>query len=95
MAQAATNQQFRDLIKYGHKMSESLLPGMYNTVIITGAAGAGKTQVVVKGATDGIEPEKVWALGPTTKQSESLQKSIKCSVNKTIEEALKELLGED
>ena len=95
---ANRHQQFRDIMGYVYKKSGDSRYAALNTVVITGAAGAGKTQAVAKVATDGIASEDILALGPTNTQAKSLRDSLgivaKTGMPNTIEEFAKAILGE-
>ena len=62
---ANRSKQFRDMMGYAFKKTGDDRYAALNTVVIVGAAGAGKTQVVAKVGTDGINSEEILALGPT------------------------------
>lgn len=92
IAVSALNQQFRDIMSYAHNKSGDTKYAALNTVYIPGAAGAGKTDVVGKIIKNYANTDII-ALGPTKKQSNTLQKSIGASKSYTISEFLKEILG--
>ena len=64
---ANKSQQFRDILQYAFDQTGDDRYTALNTVVITGAAGAGKTQVVARVATEGVtDKESIIALGPTS-----------------------------
>ena len=65
-------------------------PVLYNTTIITGIGGSGKTSVVAKA----VMTEGAWISGPTNEQIKSLSKLGKDLVPKSKEELMKFILGD-
>ena len=63
-------------MKYAHKKSGDDRYGGYNTIILTGAAGAGKTKAEAKIATDNVDKSLVLAAGPTASQATNLAESF-------------------
>lgn len=93
---ANKNQQFRDILKYAFDKTGDDRYTALNTVVITGAAGAGKTQVVARVATEGVtDKESIIALGPTSTQAIGLQKVLGLSQSKTVEEFARSILGDE
>lgn len=93
---ANKNQQFRDILQYAFDKTNDDRYTALNTVIITGAAGAGKTQVVARVATEGVtDKENIIALGPTSTQAIGLQKVLGLSQSKTVEEFTRSILGDE
>lgn len=92
---ANKSQQFRDILKYAFDKTGDDRYAALNTVVITGAAGAGKTQVVARVATEGVEDkESIVALGPTSTQALGLQKVLGLQQSKTVEEFARSILGD-
>ena len=93
---ANKSQQFRDILQYAFDKTGDDRYTALNTVVITGAAGAGKTQVVARVATEGVtDKESIVALGPTSTQAIGLQKVLGLSQSKTVEEFARSILGDD
>jgi len=94
LVMAHKNQQFRDILKYAHNRAGLPYYGSFNTIILTGAAGAGKTSAEAKIAVEGEDPKKVIALGPTTRQSTGLAQSLGITSSSTVQDFAKKILGE-
>ena len=92
---AANNQQFRDIIGYAHKKSGDRKYFAGNTVVVPGVAGAGKTQVIGKSDKDYYNLKDIIALGPTSVQANALQKSLNLTDSQTIDDFLKQILGNE
>lgn len=93
---ANKNQQFRDILKYAFDKTGDDRYAALNTVVITGAAGAGKTQVVARVAIEGVEnKENIVALGPTSTQALGLQKVLGLQQSNTVEEFARKILGDN
>lgn len=92
---AHRTQQFRDIMKYAHKKSGDDRYGGYNTIILTGAAGAGKTKAEAKIATDNVDKSLVLAAGPTASQATNLAESLGVTQQSTVMDFAKSILGED
>jgi hypothetical protein len=93
---ANKSQQFRDILQYAFDQTGDDRYTALNTVVITGAAGAGKTQVVARVATEGVaDKESIIALGPTSTQAIGLQKVLGLSQSKTVEEFARSILGDE
>jgi signal recognition particle GTPase len=84
LVMAHKNQQFRDILRYAHKRAGLPYYGSFNTIVLTGAAGAGKTSAEAKIAVEGEDPKKVIALGPTTRQSSGLARSLGITNGATV-----------
>lgn len=93
LAQAITNSQYRDIMKYAYERSKSSLPYLSNTLIIPGVAGAGKTSVVLSSVN--TADEEIIVAGPTKTQATKLQQQLNKSKSYTFNELLETLLGTD
>lgn len=93
LAQAITNQQYRDIMRYAYEQSGSRLPFLGNTIILPGVAGAGKTAVVLSSVND--PNEEVLVAGPTKTQATKLQQSLNRPTSYTFNELLEKILGKD
>ena len=92
---AHRNKQFRDIMQYAHKKSGDERYGAYNTIILTGAAGSGKTKAEAKIATDNIDKNLVLAMGPTSSQASNLAESLGVTQQSTVMDFAKSILGEN
>lgn len=92
---AHRNKQFRDIMRYAHKKSGDERYGAYNTIILTGAAGSGKTKAEAKIATDNVDKNLVLAMGPTSSQASNLAESLGVTQQSTVMDFAKSILGED
>lgn len=92
LAKAITYQQYRDIINYAYEKSESKLPYLSNTLIISGVAGSGKTSVVLSAVNN--PDEEVLVAGPTIDQASKLADSLKRTKFDTFKNILTNLLGE-
>lgn len=70
------------------KNSSDKLPILYNTSIITGKGGVGKTQVGIKASVHGIDNSKIWVSGPTDDQVNNLQDILKGSKGYSIDQLM-------
>lgn len=70
------------------KNSSDKLPILYNTSIITGKGGVGKTQVGIKASVHGINTSKIWVSGPTDDQVNNLQDILKGSKGYSIDQLM-------
>ena len=93
LAQAITNPQYREIMKYAYELSGSELPFLGNTIILPGVAGAGKTAVVLSSVND--PNEEVIVAGPTKTQADKLQRSLHRTTSYTFNELLEKILGKD
>lgn len=91
---AATNSQFKEIIKYAYSKTKQDLPLALNTTIITGVAGAGKTQASARFLSYYFKSEDILLAGPTLKQANQLQEIFKNSSTSTIQDILKKILGD-
>ena len=93
LATAIANKQYRDIMKMAYEKSESKLPFLGNTLVISGVAGAGKTAVVLSAVND--PNEDVIIAGPTTTQAIKLQHSLNRTESYTFNQLLEMILGKD
>lgn len=67
------------------------MPVMYNTTIITGLGGAGKTTVLAKYLAD--KNEATWVVGPTSKQAETLKTLVPTAQAFDVRQLLTKIVG--
>lgn len=87
-AQISNPTIINEFLDYVHKNSGIIKsPPLKNTAILTGLAGAGKTDVIAKLIVG--EGNNTWISGPTQQQIDKLERSLPKSSKKTIDELLK------
>ena len=69
------------------------MPVMYNTTIITGLGGAGKTTVLAKYLADSSEP--TWVVGPTSEQAKALKELVPSAQQFSTDELLTKIVGSE
>lgn len=71
------------------------LPVVYNTTVVTGLGGSGKTQVIAKMNLSDVNPDKIWVAGPTEAQVNGLLEVFIQAQGKSREELMTAFLTEE
>lgn len=94
IAQASLSQDFKNMLTYAYNNMGVEPALLRNTTIISGVAGAGKTQVVLNAIDSALKASDVIIAGPTATQAAAMQKAMGRNSSMTFDDLMKSILGE-